>query len=117
VPSGTGPPAPPETSCAALQEWFEFVRRRSGIWCRQDVLFSAHFYGRNKDYLIIGVENQVCALWGVRREDLSLDDPPIYFDGASNGQWVLENRTTTEFAVTWLAAPIKGAEHNRCWAQ
>src|SRR5262245_17879037 len=84
VPSGTSPPAQPETSCAALQQWYVFVRRQPGIWCRQDSLFCSHFFGRNKDYLIIGVENQACAFWGVRREDLSLDDPPVHLDEAAS---------------------------------
>jgi hypothetical protein len=116
VPSSNSPPALPETPCAALQQWYTFVCRRPGIWCRQDSLFCGHFYKRNKDYLIIGVENQACALWGVRREDLGLDDPPVYLDWAANDQWVLENKTTSEFAVTWLAASIKWSHFSHRWA-
>ncbi|MCI0361455.1 MAG: hypothetical protein L0211_23480 [Planctomycetaceae bacterium] len=116
IPSGTSPPAPPDTSCAALHEWYAFVRRQPGVWCRQDSLFCSHFYKKDKDYFIIGVENQACAFWGVRREDLSLDDPPVYLDEAANGQWVLENTTTSEFAVTWLASSIKWSDGNRRWA-
>jgi hypothetical protein len=107
---------PPESSCAALREWYDFVGRQPGIWCRQDSLFCGPFYERNRDYLIIGVENQACALWGVRRDELSLDDPPVYLDSAANGRWLLENSTASEFAVTWLAASIKWSEYNRCWA-
>jgi hypothetical protein len=116
VPSGISRPAPPEPSCAVLREWFKFVDSRPGIWCRQDVLFSRHYYQRDERYLIIGVENQACALWGVRRDDLVLDDPPIYVDEAANGNWLLENATTSEFAVTWLASSIKWSYHNRRWA-
>ena len=116
VPPGNSTPVSPPISAGALVEWFAFVRRQPGIWCRQDSLFSDHFYDRNKDYLIIGVENQACALWGVRREDLSLDDPPVYLDEAASGQWVLENSSTSEFAVTWLASSIKWSDHNRRWA-
>jgi len=116
VPSGNAPPSPPETHCAGLQEWYAFVRRQPGIWCRQDSLFCCHFYERNKDYLIIGVENQACALWGVRRDELSFVDPPVYLDPAANGCWLLESPTVSEFAVTWLAASIKWSDHNRCWA-
>jgi hypothetical protein len=116
VPSGTGPPAPPETSCAALQEWFDVVRRQPGIWGRQDVLFSAHSYNLATDFLIIGSENQSNAYWGVRRTELSLDDPPVYLNLQADGQWILENSAVSEFAVTWLAASIKWSGHNLCWA-
>jgi len=116
VRSGNSLPAPPSTSCAALDEWFTFVSRQPGVWCRQDSPFCGGFYGRSKNYLIIAVENQACAYWGVRREDLALDDPPVYLDEAASGKWVLENSTTSEFAINWLASSIKWSNHNRRWA-
>jgi|GEM_PF-1923772 len=116
VPLGNSTPVSPSTSTRALQEWFAFVRRQPGIWGRQDVLFSAHSYKLATDFLIIGSENQSNAYWGVRRTDLSLDDPPVYVNLHADGQWISENSSVSEFAVAWLAASIKWSGHNRCWA-
>jgi hypothetical protein len=116
VPPGNVRPATPPAACPALQEWFRLVRDIPNVWCKQDELFHPHGYTLGKDCLIVGIENQSCAFWGVRRTDLNLDDPPVFIDSQADGNWVLENSTTSEFALTWLVSCIKWSQRNRAWA-
>jgi hypothetical protein len=55
------------------------------------------------------------AYWGIPRSELEKDDPPVFLD-RGDGQWVLENTTTSEFALAWLASSIKWSRFNRGWA-
>jgi hypothetical protein len=109
------PVTAPPTACPAIQEWHKIVREAPGIWCQQDHLFGAKGDWRRGDYLTIAIENQACAYWGVPRDQLDQDDPPVFLD-RGNKRWVLESTTTSEFAVTWLASSIKWSRHNRAWA-
>ena len=116
VPQGESPPAPPPAACPALTELYGFVGDQPMVWCRQDALFDPHGYKFGGDFLVIGLENQCCAYWGVRRADLCSDDPPVFLDPQADGDWLQENTTVSEFAVTWLASSIKWSQRTRCWA-
>jgi len=115
-PTGTGMPIRPPACCAALSEWFELVSELPGIWSQQDVPFGDCSRIATDEFLIIAVENQSCAYWGVRRNDLLHDDPPVFFDANESHNWELVNTTTSEFALTWLASSVKFSKCNRCWA-
>lgn len=50
-------------------------------------------------YLVIYKENQVVAFWGIKKEDLKLDNPPIYgnYDTIEKSDWEIETQTTELF--------------------
>ncbi|MFH6993901.1 SMI1/KNR4 family protein [Flavobacterium sp. FlaQc-48] len=50
-------------------------------------------------YLVIYEENQVVAFWGVKKEDLKLDNPPVYgnYDTIEKSDWEMENQTIGDF--------------------
>lgn len=48
------------------------------------------------DFLILLNESQSCCHAGIRREDLSFPDPPVYITN-DNGPWELSSPTTSEF--------------------
>ncbi|KAF2079950.1 SMI1/KNR4 family protein [Flavobacterium sharifuzzamanii] len=51
------------------------------------------------DFLVFYEENQNVAFWGIKREDLSLDNPPIYgnYDTIEKSDWEMETETTEDF--------------------
>jgi hypothetical protein len=114
LPSGMGPITKLPTACPAVQEWYKIVSEATGIWCRQDHLFAADGDWRRGNYLMIAIENQACAYWGIPLDELERDDPPVFVDRGDG--WMQENPTVSEFAITWLAYSIKWSEHNRRWA-
>ncbi len=53
-------------------------------------------------YLVFYEENQVVAYWGIREQDLHLDDPPVYGNYAVNNEapdWQMEASTTSNFLL------------------
>jgi hypothetical protein len=50
-------------------------------------------------YLVIYEENQVVAFWGIKKEDLKLDNPPIYgnYNTIEKSDWEIETQTTELF--------------------
>lgn len=54
------------------------------------------------EYLVFYEENQVVVYWGIKKEDLTLPNPPIYGNYSSdelNPDWHLENATTEGFLL------------------
>lgn len=49
--------------------------------------------------LVFYVENQVVAFWGIRKEDLKFDNPPIWvkYDTIEKSDWMIETQTTENF--------------------
>ena len=54
------------------------------------------------EYLILLNENQGVCRAGIRREDLSLPDPPVYIQMEDDAPWLLSAPTTSEFLETAL---------------
>lgn len=68
------------------------------------------------DCLLLLTENQGCCRAGIRREDLTLPDPPVYTQTEDDDPWVLSAPTTSAFleaallyeSVWWLEHSPEG---------
>ncbi|WP_281232969.1 SMI1/KNR4 family protein [Flavobacterium gelatinilyticum] len=51
------------------------------------------------NYLIFYEENQNVAIWGIKKEDLIEDNPPVYgnYDTIERSEWEVESQTTENF--------------------
>jgi uncharacterized protein (TIGR02996 family) len=69
---------------AALREWHALAGKRKEVWSNQDHLLEIQYLNREnsmssrQDAFIFYVENQTCELWGIRKKDFGLEDPPVY---------------------------------------
>lgn len=53
-------------------------------------------------YLVFYEENQVVVYWGIKREDLHLENPPVYGNSSPGGEapdWYLEAQTVEDFLL------------------
>lgn len=50
-------------------------------------------------YLVIYEENQVVAYWGIKKEDLKLENPSVYgnYDTIEQSDWLIESQTAEDF--------------------
>ena len=112
---GFAAPVGPVELPAALGEWYRLCGKRGDIWSQQDEWQPPWELEVRNEHLIIIVENQSCAFWGIPVAELPLDDPPVFVDKSTRGQWVRENDTTSEFALQWLAFNVKWSDAI-CWA-
>lgn len=51
---------------------------------------------KNNDFLIFYVENQWACVWGIDKNDLHLDDPPVYISYEEQ-EWSKETSSLTDF--------------------
>ncbi|MEN2488692.1 SMI1/KNR4 family protein [Flavobacterium sp. B11] len=53
------------------------------------------------DFLVFYEENQNVAFWGIKKEDLSQNNPPVYgnYDTIEKSDWEMETETTENFFV------------------
>lgn len=51
------------------------------------------------NFLVIYEENQNVAIWGIKKKDLKLDNPPVYgsYDTIEKSNWEIETQTTEDF--------------------
>jgi hypothetical protein len=51
------------------------------------------------DFLIFYEENQNVVIWGIKKEDLAKDNPPVYgnYDTIEKSDWEVETQTTEDF--------------------
>lgn len=81
----------------ALARWYETVGRVRELTASQNRLHPPHEINPRDDVMIVYTENQWCAFWGIRIQDLTLADPPvIYTEG--NG-WHPEAASISQFAL------------------
>lgn len=91
-----------------LEEYYRAAgRTRAFHEVNQDYWVLPEDYGlgeslRQTDYMILLEENQSVCHAGVRREDLSLPDPPVYYS-ADMENWIPCAQTTSEFLAAALA--------------
>ncbi|RUT71028.1 hypothetical protein D0817_07790 [Flavobacterium cupreum] len=62
-------------------------------------------YYKHTDYLIFYSENQKACVWGIHKDDLLKDNPPVYMS-YDEKQWYLETESLTDFftAMAFLQA-------------
>ncbi|MFE7333122.1 hypothetical protein ACFU8W_51835 [Streptomyces sp. NPDC057565] len=78
-----------------LTSCYRLLGRRSDLTSRQDRLLRPDQLRLDEDVLVFRVENQHCAIWGVRVSQLAQPDPPVVFreltrDGRTPWQPFLE---------------------------
>lgn len=91
-----------------LEEYYRAAGRTKAFHdVNQDYWVLPEDYGlgeclQQTDYMILLEENQSVCHAGIRREDLSMPDPPVYYsDDMEN--WILCAQTTSEFLAVALA--------------
>lgn len=62
-------------------------------------------YYKHYDYLIFYTENQRACVWGIHKDDLSIQNPPVYMS-YDQEEWNLETKTLADFftAMAFLQA-------------
>jgi hypothetical protein len=84
-----------------LKEYYlELGKHENLNYSHNRLLKPDHEIGFSDDqYLVFYEENQVVAFWGIRKEDLKLDNPPIWvkYDTIEKSDWMIETKTTENF--------------------
>lgn len=91
---------------SVLENFYRTVAKTEGLHHIQDQwILPEHFakypWLNNPECLIIMNENQGVCQAGIRREDLTKPDPPVYVQTDDN-EWVLSAPTTSEFLMAML---------------
>lgn len=73
-------------------------------------------YFKHNDYLIFYYENQRACVWGIHKDDLSKDNPPVYMS-FDEKEWNLETETLTDFftAMAYLQAGFGLDFYSECF--
>ena len=96
---------------AVVEDFYRTLGRTKELKLEQDEwTFPEDFrrweHLRQSDHLLLLCENQAVCRAEIRREDLSLPDPPVYTQMEDNDPWLLSAPTTSEFleaALTYEA--------------
>lgn len=96
---------------AKVEEFWRTVGRTRELNQAQDTWLLPEDYQKWKwltegEYLLLLSENQGVCRSGIRREDLTLPDPPVYTQMEDDDPWLLSAPTTSEFleaALTYEA--------------
>lgn len=68
------------------------------------------------DYLVFYEENQNVAFWGIKKEDLKEDNPPVYgnYDTIEKSDWEIETQTTENFFLFMavFSGTLGGLQYN-----
>src|SRR5262245_37781902 len=81
----------------ALAQWYFAVGRVPELTSIHNRLLPPDDLELKDDVLIVYVENQSCAFWGIQTEALMQDDPPIVV--GDMGDWWCESDTLSKFAL------------------
>jgi len=102
---------------SALREWYTLAGHRKDIWSRQDHLLPPGEFRINDDHVVFLIENQDMVEWGIRADEIGLDDPPVYLSLADDPKvWIRENDSVSEFALQMFAYCLKWSNKSRWWA-
>jgi len=88
---------------AALASWYATVGRLPELTSTQNRLNPPDQLEMEHGVVVIYTENQSCAIWGIRIEDLEQDDPPVVVThdwGSSGADWQREADAVSSFALT-----------------
>jgi uncharacterized protein (TIGR02996 family) len=100
---------------AALREWYALSGRRGDVWSTQDDLLGLQDLklDREDNALLFRRECQVCDWWGIRAEDLTSEDPPVFrFDSRVSRPRATPRNispTITAFAIAVLLLHLPNA--------
>jgi len=95
----------------ALRKWYALAGRRQDFMGNQDTLLAVENLQATGNGLPFCWENQEVVQWGIRREDLNQDDPPVFYtpddllddDGKDAAiAWTPMNQTVSEFLPTMV---------------
>ncbi len=89
----------------ALRHWYLLAGRRADLNAVQDDLLTPERLQLDDNALVFYAENQWVVLWGIRRGDLDLDDPPVVIsDQVSIGHkvWLPEAHRLSDFALAMV---------------
>ena len=83
----------------ALREWYQMAGTRRELTSGQNEFRTPNTFGTRVDgeYVVLYVENQDVCRWGIRRQDLVLEDPPVFLSDDVQDVWILETTTLSEF--------------------
>jgi len=88
---------------AALARWYATVGRLPEFTSTQNRLRPPDKLEMQYGVVVIYTENQSCAIWGIRTEDLEQDDPPVVVTddwGYWGAHWRREADAVSSFALT-----------------
>lgn len=101
-----------------LREWYQMAGKRWDVWSRQDQfeppdqLQIGYDESRDAEFLIFYRENQDVVQWGIRREDCTMEDPPVYLLDWSQSNDTMpgaEAGSTSEFALAMFCYQLCAA--------
>jgi hypothetical protein len=87
---------------AALREWYALASMRADVWSRQDWFLTPEKLRIMDEELVIYIENQAVVRWGVRLDDLTHDDPPVYVTDRHDTETVEECPAISIFALAQM---------------
>ena len=91
----------------ALEEFYQVAAKTPAFHHVQDIWITPEHYQKHpktwfpEDMLLLLAENQWVCCAGIKKEDLHLDNPPVYVT-EDNKQYLLSAQTTSEFIAAVL---------------
>lgn len=85
-----------------LRDYYLTLGKEENLNYSYNTLFKpeeVHF--SDDGFLLIYEENQGVVIWGIKKEDLKLDNPPVYgnYDTIEKSNWEIETQTTEDFLL------------------
>jgi hypothetical protein len=92
----------------ALREWYALAGRRADVWSRQDEFLPPDKCRIAGDVLVFYIENQSVVRWGIPLSERFDNDPSVVVESVDRqNQWLIENSSTSEFALQMLLSAFK----------
>jgi hypothetical protein len=98
----------------ALTEFYSLCGNASDVWCRQDEWLKPAKVLQKNGVLGFWVENQGNWRIGIREAELTLEDPPVVWDGAdctygigTPGEFTVLTESVSKFALNMIAYVAK----------
>lgn len=87
---------------AKLREYYLLLGKEENLNYSYNTLFKPEEVHFSEDgFLLIYEENQGVVIWGIKKEDLKLENPPVYgnYDTIEKSDWEIETQTTESFLL------------------
>jgi hypothetical protein len=95
----------------ALRVWYARWGARRDVWSLQDKFQLLSDLRMDQDILVFCVENQGVVRWGLERQDLDLEDPPVQVSKPADSKfWLAQSDTTSAFALQFAALNAKWSD-------